>query len=688
MEVRDRLSTFAIRKTSVPALVETVTLRVTVAQDAEPGERELRLLAERGLTNPLKFHVGQLPEITEESRREGAVRESRERGGRGRKRERDVKPVPGVDPVTNAPNTEVDITLPVTVNGQILPGDVDRYRFKAAKGQQLVVNVSARRLIPYLSDAVPGWFQSTVALFDGNGREVAYEDDFSFHPDPVFHCEIPADGEYVVEIRDAVYRGREDFVYRVTLGELPFVTGVFPVGAKSGTTPSAELYGWNLQDKALRPDTGKPGVRSLITCNGRLHSNPVLFAVDALPECGEEEPNDETGMAQRVAFPSIVNGRIAQPNDSDVFSLVCRDGDRLVAEVRARRLGSPLDSVLNLVSPEGARLAFNDDYEDKAAGLTTHHADSRLTVVIPADGIYHLYLGDTQSRGGPEYAYRLHLERQKPDFELRVVPSSINARAGTSVPITVHVLRRDGFSGEVMLALKEPPPGFALSGARVPPGHDVLRLTLAVPAEVEETPQSLEIEGGATIGRHRVVRAAVPADDVMQAFIYRHLVPAKDLLVAVTGSARSFSMRPPRSKPVRIPVEGTAAVQVGIPGGSFLGETSLELSDPPDGISVASVSLGRRGGELLLRADAEAVKAGLEGNLIVNAFAVRTGETSAKGREQRKKRRRLLGALPAIPFKVVAGGSATHLDDIGEQSERCHSTPVASDGRNCPSWPR
>ena len=27
-----------------------------------------------------------------------------------------------------------------------------------------------------------------------------------------------------------IYRGREDFVYRIALGELPFITGIFPLG--------------------------------------------------------------------------------------------------------------------------------------------------------------------------------------------------------------------------------------------------------------------------------------------------------------------------------------------------------------------------------------------------------------------------------------------------------------------------
>ena len=53
-------------------------------------------------------------------------------------------------------------------------------------------------------------------------------------PIPVLYYEIPADGEYVVEIKDAIYRGREDFVYRITIGELPFVTSIFPLGGPAG----------------------------------------------------------------------------------------------------------------------------------------------------------------------------------------------------------------------------------------------------------------------------------------------------------------------------------------------------------------------------------------------------------------------------------------------------------------------
>ena len=92
----------------------------------------------------------------------------------------------------------------------------------------------------------------------------------------------------------------------------------------------------------------------------------------------EKEPNNRQENAQRVTLPVIVNGRIDRPGDWDVFRFDGRAGEEIVAEVSARRLNSPLDSLLRLTDAAGRELAVNDDAEDKGAALLTHQADSRL----------------------------------------------------------------------------------------------------------------------------------------------------------------------------------------------------------------------------------------------------------------------------------------------------------------------
>jgi len=539
-QIRKKMSTF-VRRPATPAIGETVKIDITMAQDAEPGEREIRLQTPAGLTNPLVFCVGQLSEFSEKAAETASAFPSNPASRYGKQAtESQAEPEPR-------------ITLPAVVNGQITPGGVDRYRFQARQGQQLVATVNARRLMPYLADAVPGWFQATLAVYDAQGQELAYADDFRFHPDPVLRCQIPADGEYVIEIKDAIYRGREDFVYRISVGELPFVTGIFPLGGPAGEKTSVELHGWNLPVTRLTIDheQRRSGILPISVHQGKRVSNRVPFAVDTLPECLQQEPNDEPGKAQSVALPIIVNGRMDEPGDRDVFGFAGRAGDEIVAEVYARRLGSPLDSRLKLTDAAGKQLALNDDHTDRGSGLITHHADSRLSATLPADGTYYVSLGDAQQKGGSEYGYRLRISPPRPDFEVRIVPSTINVRGRAAAGITVYALRKDGFSGEIALGLKDAPEGFALSDDRVPAGQDQVRLTLKVPPLPTSEPVTLHLEGHATIQERTVSHLAVPAEDMMQAFAYRHLVPAQELKVAVLKRPASKSWQ--RKKPKRPP---------------------------------------------------------------------------------------------------------------------------------------
>ncbi len=641
-EIREKLATF-VRRPASPAIAETVTLRVTLAPDAAPGERELRLATSRGLTNPLVFCVGQLPEF---SKKPAKVRNEVLVARAVRIR---------AQPRGSAPTDPIAITLPATLNGQIMPGGADRYRFSARKGQRLVVAVSARTLLPFISDAVPGWFQAAVTLFDSGGRELQYADDYRFHPDPVLYYEIPDDGEYLLEIKDALYRGREDFVYRVAIGELPFVTDIFPLGGRAGTEVPLEVNGWNLPAAKLTRDirVENPGIHRVSVSREQWLSNRMPFMADTLPEETEREPNDGGKNAQPIKLPAVVNGRVGRAGDLDVFRIEGRAGEEIVAEVFARRLESPLDSFLRLTDSSGRQLAANDDYEDKGAGLITHHADSRIGFRLPAAGTYHLFLGDTQRKGGPDYAYRLRIGRPQPDFELRVAPASVTVRAGLAVPITVYAVRKDGFAGDILLRLKGAPSGFRLNGGWIPAGQDTVRLTLTAPLIRVDEPLKLHLEGRAIIEGREVRRLGVPAEDMMQAFAYHHLVPAKEWLVWVApGVRRRVDWTRGPEERVKLPAGGTAPVRFLTPLGRLGDQLELELSEPPDGITIRKTSPRPEGLDIVLGADAGKVKPGLKGNLIVSAFMLRRAGPDSK-KPPAQNRRVPLGVLPAIPFEVV-----------------------------------
>lgn len=607
-----------------PAIAEKVTLEIAVEPNARPGTREIRLMGALGLTNPLRFHVGTLQEHQE------------------------------LEPNDRVPDTALIGKLPAAINGQILPGDVDRFQFQARKGARVVLAIAARELVPYMADAVPGWFQCTLRLMDVKGNELAFVDDFRSSPDPVCCFQPPADGEYVVEIRDSIYRGREDFVYRLTIGEVPWVTGVFPLGCPSAGRSVLTLTGWNLPAATLTVEGAGLGigVHHLVPVQGPIPSNGLPFAVDSLPEAVEREPNDAPKAAQAMTLPVVLNGRIGHAGDTDIFALRGRAGQEIAVEVTARRLGSPLDSVVTVLDEAGRVLAENDDSEDRACGLIAHQADSRLLVRLPRAGIYYVAVRDAQNQGGPEFAYRLRVSSPRPDFDLRVTPASISARAGTHVPITVHAIRRDGFTGEIALALRDAPEGFALSGARVPPGQDRIRLTLQVPSSRAPTPVALKMVGSARIGGTVVTREATPADEWMQAFAFHHLVPAEEWLAAISGRPLLASpIRPLSSDGLQIPAGGVAVLRLSAPAWLLSETLRLVPQEGSEGIRVESVE--RDGGALkvVVRAEASATP-GLAGNLILDAFRDGAPQAGQAGRGP-AARRLPLGTVPAVPFQVV-----------------------------------
>ncbi len=646
-EIRQKMG-FRINRQTAPAICEAVVLEVTIAPNAEPGDREIRLLNPNGLSNPLLFQVGQLAEFSETAAFPNTM------APEGRNPD-NPKPV-SVSP-------ERIVTLPAVVNGQIMPGERDRIRFSATKGQKLVIAVCARALIPYLADAVPGWFQATLALQDAKGHELAYDDDFRFSPDPVLYYEIRADGEYVIEIKDSIYRGRQDFIYRISVGELPFITNLFPLGGRVGEKTAVEIHGWNLPAaKMLMDATGRaPGNFLLSVPRNNLSSNQVAFALDVGPEVVEAASNDDVAHAQKLTLSVIANGRIEKPGDRDFFSFEGRAGDEIVAEVFARRLNSPLDSILQVTDAQGKQVAVNDDNEDKAAGLTTHHADSRIALKLPADGVYYIQLSDTQHQGGPEFSYRLHVGPPRPDFELRVAPSSINVRGGAHVPVTVFALRKDGFAGEIELGLRDSSRAFGLSGARIPAGQDKIRFTLTTPATPRDEAYPVTFVGRAMVGGKTVGRQAVPTEDMMQAFAYRHLVPSKEMKVQVIGRSGGgvpkSALRLVDRTPLKIPVGGTAKFDVAVQLGKTFEAIQVELSEPPEGVSIQESDEGPGVMTVVFAADAAKVKAGQQGNLILMATGERANAAEKKEDKAKKKtgvRRIPLSALPAISYEIVA----------------------------------
>jgi len=153
---------------------------------------------------------------------------------------------------------------------------------------------------------------------------------------------------------------------------------------------------------------------------------------------------------------------------------------------------------------------------------------------------------------------------------------------------------------------------------------------------------------------------------MMQAFLWRFLVPRQELLVAVTGVRPVPTVWRPLvpgvqladTTPVRIPLGGTAQVHVSAPevlpdhGKTALKSVQFRLSNRPRGVTLREASVGPTGVTLTLAVDPHIALTGDAANVIVEATAeaeAGSGDDQSAGRKSRVS----LGVLPAIPFEVV-----------------------------------
>ena len=130
-------------------------------------------------------------------------------------------------------------------------------------------------------------------------------------------------------------------------------------------------------------------------------------------------------------------------------------------------------------------------------------------------------------------------------------PASALRGKGTA-SVSVYAIRKDGFTGEIKLGLKDPPEGFSSAPISLSATQEVAKLTVKTTLMETKQPVNLIVEGRAKIQDQDIAHEAVPAEDKMQAFLWRHLVPAEELKVLVYDPSYHLrpnaSLRRPRSK--------------------------------------------------------------------------------------------------------------------------------------------
>lgn len=350
-------------------------LKVTAAADLARGSYELSVKSAGGESARVKLHVDDLRQATDPAQTE---------------------------------------TLPVSFWGTLeQPGKPVEFSFNAVAGQNLVCDLAAERLGSKALNAM-------LTLLDARGRVLAVNRGFDGSSDALLVHRLAATGRYTVRVSDLQYMASPEHFFRVSVGELPVVTGVFPLAVSTEKETEVLLAGENLPTGAsAKLKAGSMGEVSVPVDAERFRARKDFkVLVSTTAEVNEVEPNDMPASATSIQIPGAVNGRLSKPTDADLFRFDAKQGQRWVIETMAARRGSPADTKIEVLHADGRAvervwLQAVRDSSVTFRGIDSNNPDVRLVNWEEMELNQFLYFGGEVCRlfrapRGPDAGFLLY----------------------------------------------------------------------------------------------------------------------------------------------------------------------------------------------------------------------------------------------------------------------------------------
>jgi hypothetical protein len=342
------------------------------------------------------------------------------------------------------------------VNGVARSEDVDYYAFDVKKGERITAEVEGARLGIAL-------FDPYVAIMDSKRFELDSSDDAALIWQDGFASVVaPSDGTYIVQVRESAYAGTDACLYRLHVGNFPRPTATVPAGGKFGETVDVRLIGDVLGEKTVKvtlPTEQKREFGIVATDEKGTAPYPNAFRLSPFGNVIEAEPNNDHNTATRFEGSMALNGVIDKPEDVDHFIFPAKKGQNFNIRVYARRLRSPLDSVLYVGKKGNGALAGDDDAQNSP--------DSMLKFTAPEDAEYVISIQDHLKKGGPDYFYRIEVTSAVPLISLSAAeeslqrgigPTAVAVPKGNRQAILINA-RRTETGGPIQVSLGDLPPG-------------------------------------------------------------------------------------------------------------------------------------------------------------------------------------------------------------------------------------
>src|SRR5689334_3826166 len=283
-----------------------VTVEVDVSADADIGPVSFRLLTPLGTSPEGRF-------LIEPYYGESADREP-----------------------DDTPEAAVETFLPAILTGAISrPGDVDYFKIQVRAGQEIAFQNNAA--------AIGSQLQPVVTIFDSDLHELHTYGENGGTEQLQFAHRFAKAGTYYIRIADYQQSGRGGNTYRIIAGEFPLLASAWPLGIRRGATANLALRGSHVASRLKVEPTKDSEDTAILRPDHAFNQLRVALGDDP-------EIESQGGVIQ---IPVTINGRIAKPAAENRYRFHARKGEQLVFEVNARRLGSDLDSFLEVLDANG-----------------------------------------------------------------------------------------------------------------------------------------------------------------------------------------------------------------------------------------------------------------------------------------------------------------------------------------------
>ncbi|MCE9526829.1 MAG: PPC domain-containing protein [Planctomycetales bacterium] len=447
----------------------SLVCKVTLPPDAACGVGAIIVTTSAGQSDPLFLMIDDLPSVADNGNNH-TVETAQE-----------IPPQAAVDGTSDGPV-------------------FDYYKFTAKAGQRLSLEVVATRLG---SD-----FDPVLRILGPAGQEIALiDDDLSLGADCRIGQTFPADGVYIIELRDNRYKAGGK--YRLRVGDFPLVSTPFPLGVQAGGAGQVTAAGPfvnGIPAAIVAGPFSALGNRTFFSAKlpGGQSSGFAPLAVTDLTEVAENAPADNPAAFTTVVVPSAISGKLETPKDFDLFQFPAVKGTKLTFRAYTRSMYSPAILTMKLLNAAGGQLVETAVSEGE---------EETLSYVTTETGLFTLRVEDLLGRGGPEYSYRV--EARTGNFFALNLKNEPATRTKISIPrnggaFTLDVqVARNGYDGPITLGIDSAHMGWQVFNNVIPEKAAEVKMYVVAPrtlVDAEFLP--LRIVGKATVDGREFAAAA------------------------------------------------------------------------------------------------------------------------------------------------------------------------------------